>query len=107
MRSLIIPVCLLVLFYALGCIQQANVQPVAPSNSIEQMSYEEALSIAKKGGCTNDGNLTGTYFYNNNSRTWWFDLDIKKQGCFPACVVWENSTSEINWRCTGLIVPNP
>jgi hypothetical protein len=47
-----------------------------------------------------------SYFCNTNSQTWWIDLNISKQGCSPACVIFvENKTAEINWRCTGLRVP--
>jgi hypothetical protein len=42
---------------------------------------------------------------NSNTGTWWFDLDVAKAGCNPACVVnLTTKTAEINWRCTGLIV---
>ena len=39
-----------------------------------------------------------------NSKTWWIDLNAEKEGCNPACVVFEESKrAEINWRCTGLL----
>ena len=65
-----------------------------------QMSLQEARMIADS---TCSGNLTDSVFYNENSRTWWIGLDITKEGCTPACVVYENKTAEINWRCTGLL----
>ena len=66
-----------------------------------KMSIEEAMKIAKKSECTG---LTDDYFYNENTRTWWIDLDLEKEGCNPACVVKEaTKTAEINWRCTGLL----
>jgi hypothetical protein len=41
---------------------------------------------------------------NENSQTYWIDLNIEKEGCNPACVIYtENKTAEINWRCTGLL----
>lgn len=56
--------------------------------------------------CGAIGNLSGEMTYNPNSRTYWIDIDTTKQGCSPACVVWEeNLTAEVNWRCTGLIPP--
>lgn len=65
-----------------------------------------AKSIAENSSCMAVGNLTGNYAYNNVTKTWWFDLDMVKQGCSPACVVYEaNLTAEVNWRCTGLIPP--
>ena len=45
-------------------------------------------------------------FYNESTGTWWIDLDVVRPGCNPACVVnVANKPAEINWRCTGLIVP--
>jgi serpin B len=70
------------------------------------MSIKEALYIANNSECVKEGRLTKKYFYNANTRTWWIDLDLKKEGCSPACVVSEDAgTAEINWRCTGLIEP--
>jgi hypothetical protein len=71
-------------------------------------TIEEALVIAESSECTAKGTLVETYFYNENSKTWWIDLRMKdefeKNGCNPACVVSEETkTAEINWRCTGLI----
>ena len=68
------------------------------------MTIDEALAIAKNSECVINSTLTNNYFYNSNTRTWWIDLDLKKEGCSPACVVSEDTkTAEINWRCTGLI----
>lgn len=66
-----------------------------------RMRLEQARSIAEAGECA--GSLTDRAFYNPSTRTWWIDLDLTKQGCAPACVIYENRTSEINWRCTGLL----
>ncbi len=70
----------------------------------DEMTLSEAKEIALKSECAEEGNLTGRYFCNENTGTWWLDLDIDKPGCAPACVV-DVSTgeAEINWRCTGLI----
>jgi hypothetical protein len=55
-----------------------------------------------------EGALTATApTYNENSKTWWFETSIQRQGCSPACVVSEDTrTAEINWMCTGLIMPD-
>ena len=66
------------------------------------MNESDVRAIAQA-GCGNTGNLTGNMTYNNNSRTYWIDLDTIKPGCSPACVVYEdNKRTEVNWRCTGL-----
>lgn len=71
-----------------------------------QLSLEEALSAAWGSECMQEGNVSGAdAIYNNNSKTWWLGLDADKPGCSPACVVYENRSVEINWRCTGLIPP--
>ncbi len=72
------------------------------------LDYEGAAAIAAESECTEKGSLTESYNYNNNSRTWWIDLDMKeefaKEGCNPACVVHEETrNATINWRCTGLV----
>ncbi len=70
------------------------------------LDLESARLIAQNSDCMKEGNLTEDYFYNNNTETWWFNLDTEKPGCAPACVVSEETkTTEINWRCTGLIIP--
>ena len=67
------------------------------------MSEKIARSIAETGECTKDGALKDNALYNESSKTWWIDLDIDKPGCSPACVIHEDETAEINWRCTGAI----
>lgn len=74
----------------------------------QSLTYEEALAIASNSECTEKGTLTETYFYNENTKTWWIDLTMKPEFendlCYPACVISEETrTAEINWRCTGLI----
>lgn len=50
------------------------------------------------------GPLTEEYSCNQETATYWIDLDIEKEGCNPACVVHiDTREAEINWRCTGLI----
>lgn len=93
--------------------RQKQIQPLPPLGeeedcikvgTEEEMSLSEAKEIALESECVEEGNLTGDYFCNENTGTWWLDLDIWKPGCAPACVV-DVSTgeAEINWRCTGLI----
>lgn len=68
------------------------------------LNQDEAFEIAQSSECVDEGELKpDTAFYNENSQTWWFDLQTDKEGCNPACVVHSDKTSEINWRCTGLI----
>lgn len=69
------------------------------------ITLDEARNAALDSPCMDEGNITDDYSYNNVTNTWWFDMDIVKEGCAPACVVYANKTAEINWRCTGLIVP--
>ena len=69
----------------------------------EKMTVMQAIDIAS----LKCGNLSRNYFCNENSGTWWIELNMTKAGCNPACVV-DVSTgqAEINWRCTGLIQCN-
>jgi outer membrane murein-binding lipoprotein Lpp len=71
------------------------------------LSYQQAVDIAEGSGCVEQGQLKETHFFNENTGTWWIDLDIEKAGCAPACVVnVSDRTAEINWRCTGLVPPS-
>ena len=70
----------------------------------EELTYAEAKQIALTSDCVKDGTLKETHFCNENSGTWWIDLNLNKAGCAPACVInVATKTAEINWRCTGLI----
>ncbi len=69
------------------------------------LSESEARVIAEK-SCIKGGESLASGYYNENSKTWWFDanLNAAKDGCNPACVVSEETKlAEVNWRCTGLV----
>jgi len=69
------------------------------------LTLDEARAVAESSSCMDEGELGDTHTYNNETNTWWFDMDIDRPGCSPACVVYANETAEINWRCTGAIPP--
>ena len=71
------------------------------------LSEAEAKEVAER-DCIKGGESVESGFYNSNSKTWWFDanLNATREGCNPACVVYENKTTEINWRCTGALPLN-
>lgn len=94
--------------YKLG---QSGVQPPGQEEEYcvkaetgEKMSLGQAEEIALSSECVKEGSLKEEYFCNEDTGTWWLDLDIEKEGCAPACVI-DVSTkkAKINWRCTGLI----
>ena len=75
-------------------------------NSGASLSYEDAVDTAERSACTQEGELKEAHFCNENTGTWWIDLEVEKPGCNPACVVDLNTkTAEINWRCTGALPP--
>ena len=75
-------------------------------NTGVKLSYQEAVEIAQNSECPEQGQLKETRFCNEDTGTWWIDLDIDKPGCMPACVVHvSDKTAEINWRCTGVLPP--
>ncbi len=77
-----------------------------PAPSGTQMTEEQARAIAAKSdACTQVGQLKEKAVFNANSQTWWIDLEGTKPGCNPACVVSADGSSEVNWRCTGLVPP--
>ncbi|MBW2971385.1 hypothetical protein KY320_04460 [Candidatus Woesearchaeota archaeon] len=74
-----------------------------------KLTYAEALAIAEESECAEQGRFVDSFVYNDNSRTWWIDMEMydefEKDNCNPACVVSENTGSaEINWRCTGAVI---
>lgn len=69
----------------------------------DKLGLTEALEIASDSEC-NEGEFKDHHFCNENTGTWWIDLNIVKEGCNPACVVnVVTKEAEINWRCTGLL----
>ena len=86
--------------------EEPEEEEVPEEDQPETLTEEEARAIALNSSCMEDGNITDNYTYNDVTHTWWFETDIVKEGCMPACVVDEETKSaEINWRCTGLIIP--
>jgi hypothetical protein len=80
----------------------------ALANNTASMTQDEAQSIADKTeACAKVGTVKAFEAYNENSKTWWFTLNNSdKPLCNPACVVSaETKKAEVNWRCTGAIVP--
>jgi len=72
------------------------------------MAEDEARMIAEEKCLKQGESLTGAGYFNPNSKTWWFDANVQDTpaGCNPACVVSEETgEAEVNWRCTGLILP--
>lgn len=92
--------------YRLGQRQVLLGENCVKADTGEEMTLSEAKAIALKSECVKEGNLKEEHFCNQDTGTWWIDLDIQKEGCAPACVI--NVTTKeakINWRCTGLITP--
>ncbi|MBU4217051.1 hypothetical protein L6270_04450 [Candidatus Parcubacteria bacterium] len=79
--------------------------PMSNEEEVGTFSELDARAIAEQ-TCIKAGETLAPGYYNENSKTWWFDatLNNPKEGCHPACVVSEETKiAEINWRCTGLI----
>ena len=82
--------------------------PEEGGQTTSSLTEAQARIIAEK-ACIKGGEALSAGTYNEITKTWWFDanLNATQPGCNPACVVSEETkTAEINWRCTGLIVPN-
>jgi hypothetical protein len=81
---------------------------VAETGSGAKLTADQAMAMANSRNCTAVGSLTGTPRYNAGTHTWWIDITPvePKAGCNPACVVDDvTGTTEVNWRCTGLMPP--
>ena len=117
MKNFLFIAIVFVFIVAVGCSKeqkQQQVQQQIPPSSDEQlcvkldsdasMTLTEAIDIANKSDCVAEGELLESFFCNEDTGTWWIDLEIDKPGCAPACVIdVEKGSAEINWRCTGLI----
>ena len=69
-----------------------------------EMVLSEAWQRAAESNCVDEAELKGTYVCNENTGTWWLDLEALRAGCSPACVVDVNTgEAVINWRCTGML----
>lgn len=80
--------------------------PAASPTATPPMSLADAQQIASQSTCTQVGTLQDTAVYNPNSNTWWIDLKADRPNCNPACVVdVATKKAEVNWRCTGAVVP--
>lgn len=101
MSKTIIAIIVIIIIAGLGYwIYQSS--PASQKEACEGMSLSEAKEIAKNSECGD--RLKDTYICNEDTGTWWLDLDIEKEMCNPACVV-NVATREasINWRCMGAI----
>jgi len=81
---------------------------IKPVSKCKEMTINEALNIALSSECAQKAKLSSKVFCNENTGTWWIDVNPfeTKAGCNPACVVNViTKQAEINWRCTGAIVP--
>lgn len=68
----------------------------------ESLSLSEAKQMAVDSECGD--RLKDTYMCNDDTGTWWIDLDIETEMCNPACVVnVATRQAEINWRCMGVL----
>lgn len=77
-----------------------------------ELSFVDARAIAAipTSECSQQGTIGENGTYDENSKTWWIDFTPKPEfaqiGCNPACVVHSvTKQAEINWRCTGAILP--
>jgi len=102
MKKLII-VLVLATILVCGCMGGVDKNYCKKTDSTKQLSASEAREIALGSDCVKEGKLKGEAVCNENTGTWWIEIDTKKEGCSPACVIdTELGTAEINWRCTGL-----
>jgi len=68
----------------------------------ELLTLADAKQIAINSECGD--NLQEPSMCNQETGTWWIDLDIEKEGCNPVCVIdIVIREASINWRCAGLI----
>ena len=98
---------LVVLVILMGCTKNSlsnGLEVCIDQETGNQMDVATARIAAVDSECSKEGYVTVDSFCNENTGTLWFNLELEKEGCNPACVVDVNTgQAEINWRCTGLI----
>jgi len=105
MKSIITILLLCAILVLAGCDGKSITEESQEITECQGMSLEEAITIAEESQCIVEGSLLDESMCNENTATWWIELDTEKEGCNPACVVNVlEGTAEINWRCTGLIL---
>ncbi|MCK4805676.1 MAG: hypothetical protein KAS91_00620 [Candidatus Pacebacteria bacterium] len=68
----------------------------------ELLTLADAEQIAINSECGD--RLKEPSICNEDTGTWWIDLDIEKESCNPACVInVMTKEASINWRCMGVI----
>ena len=96
--KIIVAIVVALTFFLIGCSKSAEI--CTKKDTKLSMNFEEAKKIALNSDCITKGNLKETHSCNQNSGTWWIDLNIDKKGCSPACVInIESRKAEVNWRC--------
>ncbi|MCU0653214.1 MAG: hypothetical protein MUD10_03055 [Candidatus Pacebacteria bacterium] len=72
----------------------------------EFLSIYEAQRLFDSGPCSIEGSAKGEFICNDGTGTWWVDIQAYREGCNPACVIdVVTKKAEVNWRCTGALVP--
>ena len=102
MNKLLIGFVFAAVLVAAGCITQFEEESCTDKLMGKTMTLSEAKQMALASECGD--RLKSTSICNENTGTWWIDLDIETDICNPACVVYiAAERAVINWRCTGAI----
>ena len=102
MKSVLIFILVTVILVS-GCLgQEIPEEDICSAPTGEYMHIDKAKQTAVVSECGN--RLKDAYMCNENTGTWWIDLEIEKEGCNPAGVInVATGQAEINWRCTGAL----
>ena len=98
---------LVLVAFALFSFSELKVSPAYGScthtSTGASMTWVTARELAMVSECSAEGGLKEYPVCNEETGTWWIDIDADVPGCNPACVV-DVTTGDaaINWRCTGL-----
>jgi len=86
---------------------EAKLKCIRPWVESCSMSYDDAVKIAQRSACVQHGMIGNYSRYDMNQHFWWIELkNVDQPGCGAACIVYGvNRSAEINWMCTGLILP--
>ncbi|MFH1591400.1 MAG: hypothetical protein ABIC95_05745 [archaeon] len=74
--------------------------PTVPEKMCMEMKLSRAIRIGLRSECTSIGPLTELHACNEQTGTWWIDIDAEAPGCDPGCAVdIETASASIAWDC--------
>ena len=92
-------------FFSYSTITVGHLQESCTHSSTgASMTWVTARELALVSECSAEGGFKERPICNEDTGTWWIDIDTDVSGCNPACVI-DVTTGDaiISWRCIGVV----